>query len=49
VQPDKASHRPVGLAVAPDGALYIADDQGGRIWRVTYQGTARGVQPAAAP
>ena len=49
VQPDKATHRPVGLAVAPDGALYIADDQGGRIWRVTYQGTARGAQPAAAP
>lgn len=40
VQPDKAAHRPVGLAVAPDGALYIADDQGGRIWRVTYQGAA---------
>jgi glucose/arabinose dehydrogenase len=36
VAPDKAEHRPVGLAVAPDGALYIADDKGGRIWRVTY-------------
>jgi glucose/arabinose dehydrogenase len=49
VQPDKAAHRPVGLAVAPDGALYIADDQGGRIWRVTYQGAEKGGQPAAAP
>ncbi len=35
-QPDRATHRPVGLAQGPDGALYIADDQGGRVWRVTY-------------
>jgi len=28
--------RPSGLAVGPDGALYIGDDAGGRIWRVTY-------------
>jgi glucose/arabinose dehydrogenase len=26
--------RPVGLAVAPDGALLVADDAGNRIWRV---------------
>lgn len=38
LQPDAAVHRPVGLAVAPDGALYITDDQGGRVWRVTYKG-----------
>lgn len=31
-----ADHRPGGLAVGPDGALYIADDAGGRIWRVVY-------------
>jgi glucose/arabinose dehydrogenase len=36
VTPDKADHRPTGLAVAPDGALFITDDKGGRIWRVTY-------------
>jgi glucose/arabinose dehydrogenase len=38
MQPDRAAHRPVGLAQGPDGALYIADDKGGRVWRVTYGG-----------
>ena len=28
--------RVVGLLVLPDGSLLISDDQGGRIWRVTY-------------
>ncbi|MBK8083751.1 MAG: sorbosone dehydrogenase family protein [Devosia sp.] len=27
--------RPVGVAVAPDGALYISDDGSGSIWRVS--------------
>jgi glucose/arabinose dehydrogenase len=27
--------RPAGLAVAPDGALFISDDRAGSIWRVT--------------
>jgi glucose/arabinose dehydrogenase len=34
--PDAAAHRPVGVAVMPDGALLISDDKAGRIWRVTY-------------
>jgi glucose/arabinose dehydrogenase len=34
-----ATHLPSGLAVAPDGALYISDDVGGRIYRVTWAGT----------
>jgi glucose/arabinose dehydrogenase/cytochrome c5 len=37
-EPGQAVHRPTGLALGPDGALYISDDQRGRIWRVTYQG-----------
>lgn len=37
--PEQAEHRPVGLAVGPDGALFISDDQGGTIWRVLYTGT----------
>jgi glucose/arabinose dehydrogenase len=35
--PDAAAHRPVGVAVMPDGALLISDDKAGRIWRVTYR------------
>ena len=30
--------RPNGLAIGPDGALYIVDDAGGRIWKVSYSG-----------
>jgi len=30
--------RPVGLAMGPDGSLYIADSLRGRIWRVVYRG-----------
>jgi Raf kinase inhibitor-like YbhB/YbcL family protein len=37
--------RPVGLAWARDGALLMADDANGVIYRVAYQGTAK---PAAA-
>lgn len=36
--PATAKHRPVGVAVGPDGSLYISDDRGGRIWRVVYTG-----------
>jgi glucose/arabinose dehydrogenase len=32
--PGGALHRPVGLAVSPDGSLYITDDQRGRIYNV---------------
>lgn len=37
--PANAERRPVGLAVAADGSLYITDSVNGRIWRVTYAGT----------
>ena len=33
--------RPVGVAVANDGSLFVTEDGGGTIWRVTYQGSAR--------
>lgn len=38
--PDRgaAKYRPMGLAIGPDGALYISDYKKGRIWRVVYTG-----------
>ncbi len=39
-EPGRALHRPAGLAVGPDGALFISDDVRGRIWRVTWHGSA---------
>lgn len=36
-----SSGRPVGLAVGPDGALYVSDDKGGMIYRISYQGDGR--------
>jgi glucose/arabinose dehydrogenase len=35
------THRPVGLAQGPDGSLYITDDTGGTIWKVSYLGNPR--------
>lgn len=36
VKADTALHRPVGLAMSPDGALFVTDDAGGRIYKITY-------------
>jgi glucose/arabinose dehydrogenase/mono/diheme cytochrome c family protein len=48
--PGQAAHRPSGLAVGPDGALYISDDIRGRIWRVTYKGSqTAAIEAAPAP
>jgi len=30
--------RPVGVAVARDGALLVSDDAGGAVWRISYSG-----------
>lgn len=36
--PGEANFRPMGLAMGPNGELYISDSQKGRIWRVVYTG-----------
>ncbi len=33
-----AAYRPMGLAVGPDGSLYVAETEKGKIWRITYKG-----------
>ena len=35
--PRNAKYRPVGLAVGPDGSLYVSDSQKGRIWKISYR------------
>jgi glucose/arabinose dehydrogenase len=35
--PNDAVARPGGLAVGPDGSLYITEDVKGKIWRVMYK------------
>jgi glucose/arabinose dehydrogenase/mono/diheme cytochrome c family protein len=47
-EPRQAAFRPTGLAMAPDGSLYISDDKHGRIWHVTYQGSPDAAVAAAA-
>ena len=38
VSPGSARFRPSGLALGPDGSLYVAEDQRGRIWRIVFAG-----------
>ena len=33
-----AAYRPVGLAVAADGGLYVTDSQKGKLWKISYDG-----------
>jgi glucose/arabinose dehydrogenase len=35
--PGKSTHRPTGLALGPDGSLYISDSEKWTIWRILYK------------
>jgi glucose/arabinose dehydrogenase/mono/diheme cytochrome c family protein len=43
-----AKYRPAGVAVGPDGSLYISETEKGRIWRVIYTGKSSTVAPSAS-
>jgi glucose/arabinose dehydrogenase/mono/diheme cytochrome c family protein len=47
--PAEAEHRPTGLALGPDGSLYVSDDVRGRIYRIVYHGGSEGVAPNVTP
>jgi glucose/arabinose dehydrogenase/mono/diheme cytochrome c family protein len=48
-EPGRALYRPSGLAIGPDGALFVSDDVRGRIWRITFEGGTDLTQVEAAP
>jgi glucose/arabinose dehydrogenase/mono/diheme cytochrome c family protein len=47
--PAEAEHRPTGLALGPDGSLYVSDDVRGRIYRIVYHGVSEGGDSNVTP
>jgi glucose/arabinose dehydrogenase/cytochrome c5 len=46
--PGEARFRPSGVAVGPDGSLYISETEKGRIWRVIYTGETSTAPPSTS-
>ena len=38
VTTSQAGYRPMGIAMGPDGSLYISESEEGRIWRIQFKG-----------
>lgn len=38
ISANDAHYRPMGIAMGPDGSLYISDTEKGKIWRIMYKG-----------
>ena len=38
VNTSDAKYRPMGLAIGPDGSVYVSDSEKGKIWRIMYKG-----------
>lgn len=38
VNTSDAKYRPMGLAMGPDGSIYVSDSRIGKIWRIMYKG-----------
>jgi glucose/arabinose dehydrogenase len=38
VNTSDAAYRPMGIAMGPDGSLYFAETEKGKIWKITYKG-----------
>lgn len=42
-----AMYRPMGLAMGPDGSLYISESEKGKIWRVVFRGNRENFNEAS--
>jgi len=45
--PRDARYRPCGVAVGPDGSLYVTDTEKGRVWKISYTGAKAAAPPSA--